>query len=152
MAVNGHEIPDGRAFQYQFSINGVGGTADLTIWRKGQQLHKRVELIAAPEIPPRNETRLQGQNPFAGAVVANLSPALAEEMSMSDQSGVVVLDVGRRSYARRIGLTDKDIILEINQVEIDSVKTLVDALQQDARYWRFTIKRGGNILTMTLGG
>ncbi len=151
ISVNGHLILDANAFRYQFSINGTGGKASLKIWRDGRYFNKQVALIRAPEIPVRNETRLLGNTPFSGAVVANLSPALAEEISMSDQSGVVIVELGRRSFAKRIGLAKKDIILEINGIEIERVRELVSLLRDRPRSWRFTIKRGDNILSMSLG-
>ena len=151
LAVNGKTIQDEKAFRYHFTINGTGGTARVKIWRNGRVLDKSVSLIKAPENPPRRLTKLRGNNPFSGAVVANLSPALAEEISMSDQSGVVIVAIGRRSYARSFGLARKDILLEVNGSEIEKVADLLELLQQRQRYWRFVIKRGDNILTMDLG-
>jgi serine protease Do len=152
LAVNGHEVQDATAFRYHYSINGIGGSADLTVWRGGQQIHKTVELISAPEVPPREETMIRGRNPFSGAQIANLSPALAEETGMSEQSGVVILRVDPASLAGRIGIAEHDIILEVNNVEIETVGTLNEVLQRSWRGWDFTIKRGDNVLTMNLGG
>ncbi len=151
LSVNNHIILDAKAFRYHFSINGTGGAVSMKIWRDGRSFKKAVSLIRAPERPPRNEKRLSGNNPFSGALVANLSPALAEEIAMTDQSGVVVLGLGRRSFARRIGLVQRDIILEINGVEIDRVVDLLSILRERPRHWRFMIKRGKNILSMSLG-
>ncbi len=151
LSVNNHVILDAKAFRYHFSINGTGGVVDMKVWRDGRNFSKTVSLIRAPERPPRNEKRLSGKNPFSGALVANLSPALAEEIAMSDQSGVVVLGLSRRSFARRIGLVQRDIILEINGVEIDRVADLLTILRERPRRWRFMIKRGKNILSMSLG-
>ncbi len=151
LSVNSHAITDAKSFRYQFSIKGTGGRAKLKIWRNGRKLTKAVSLIIAPEVPARNEMRVRGNNPFSGALVANLSPALAEEISMSDQSGVVIVGLGRRSFAKRIGLARKDILLQINGTEIESVADLADTLRERQRSWRFTIKRGDNVLSMSLG-
>ncbi|MCP4933961.1 MAG: Do family serine endopeptidase [bacterium] len=151
LSVNSHAITDAKSFRYQFSIKGTGGRANLKIWRNGRNITKMVSLVSAPETPARNETRLRGNNPFSGALVANLSPALAEEISMSDQTGVVVVGLGRRSFAKRIGLVPKDILLQINGTEIESVADLVETLRGRQRSWRFTVKRGDNILSMSLG-
>ena len=50
--------------------------------RQRQPLTLRVGLAIAPEVPPRNVTDLAGNQPLAGARVANLSPALAEELGL----------------------------------------------------------------------
>ena len=151
VAVNEHPILDSRAFRYHFSIKGTGGRANIKIWRDGRTLHKLVSLIAAPETPAKNETRIRGNNPFSGAVIANLSPAVAEDISLSDQSGVVVLGVARRSYARRYGLAKKDILTEVNGIEIDSVTGLLETMRGQRRYWSFTIKRGNELISVPLG-
>jgi S1-C subfamily serine protease len=152
VSINGHKVNDVRAFHYHFTINGVGGMADIDILRDGRSLQRRIKLVRAPEIPPRNVTRIRGSSPFSGAIIANLSPALAEELSMPDQSGVVVIGFARRSFARRLGLARRDVILDVNGVEIGDVADLRDILRRSASSWRFTIKRGKNILSMSLGG
>ena len=152
VAVNGHEVMDERAFLYRFTVNGVGGRAEIEVLRDGRHIRRSIPLVRAPEIPPRHQTRIRGHNPFSGALVANLSPALAEEISMPDQAGGVILAVARRSFARRSGLARRDIIVEVNGVEIDSVTTLRQLLREDdGSGWRFAIKRGGKILSMRLG-
>ena len=55
---------------------------------------------------------LTGSQPLAGATVANLSPAVAEELGLERAySGVVIVAVRPRSPAQRIGLQPGDRIL-----------------------------------------
>ena len=61
----------------------VGGRAALTVIRNGKPRQIAFSVTAPPEDPPRDITQLGGRQPLAGATVANLSPALAEEIGFS---------------------------------------------------------------------
>ncbi len=48
-----------------------------------------------------------------------------------------------------------DIVREVNGTTIDTAATLAQVAQQDTRWWRFTVERGGQILRQVvryLGG
>ena len=70
---------------------------------------------------------------MGGATVANLSPALADELSIpTDRSGVIVIRVRRRSLARRFGVKPHALILAINGREPPPVVGLVGILGNGA--------------------
>ena len=74
--------------------------------------------------------------------MANLSPALAEELALdSEATGVIVLRLKRRSPADRIGLEPGDILVRLNGQEINSVATLKKLLTRDYSAWRIEINR-----------
>lgn len=151
--VNGKEVDDPRAFHYRFSTGGIGGKARLDVLRGGETRVARVEQIAAPEDPPRDTRKLQGRHPFSGAQVANLSPALAEELSIDEDSrGVIVLGVDRGSTASRLGLRPGDLILEINGNRVGSVNGLARIVERRARRWQLTVGRNGRELNVVVGG
>ena len=105
--------------------------------RNGKLFEQQVALIAAPEVPPRDLSLIRGSNPYAGSEVANLSPALAEELALdSEATGVIVLRLKRRSPADRIGLEPGDILVRLNGQEINSVATLKKLLTRDYSAWR----------------
>jgi Do/DeqQ family serine protease len=145
-AVDGREAGDPQAVLYRLVTRGVGGKAELTAIRQGRKLNVELELIAAPETVPPDPTELRGNNPFSGATVANLSPALADEISMEEVSGVVVMETKASSLARRVGLRPGDIIARLNGQDISSVKQLVELLKRQSRGWDLTIRRGGEEL------
>ncbi len=151
--VNGREVDDPRAFHYRFSTGGIGGTAKLSLLRNGKSRTVSVKQLAAPEDPPRDIRELTGRHPFDGAKVANLSPALAEELSIDeDAQGVIVLAVTRGSTASRLGLRSGDIVVGLNGNRIGSVKGLARIVDRRARRWQLTIERGGRKLNVVVGG
>jgi S1-C subfamily serine protease len=82
-------------------------------------------------------------------VVANLSPAVAEELGVpSSLSGVIALEI-QGGPAKRF-FRKGDILLEVNGVSIASVDDLQRAVAVDESYWEFQINRGGRKLQMTL--
>jgi Do/DeqQ family serine protease len=153
VSINGREIENPEAFRYRIAALPVNSAAELGVVRKGQKLSMRVDMIAPPENPPRNETLITGRNPVSGAKIANLSPAVAEEIGIKDlQQGVVVTQVGEGAIAARIGLYMGDILVEINGVKITDVDNAVQTLKQQPDGWRLRIRRSGNDITMMLGG
>ena len=101
---------------------------------------------AAPENPPRNEVQLSGQHPLAGAVVANLSPALAEELDLPGAwDGVIILKVARRSVADRLRFKPGDIIVAVNREAVRDVTALNAALKRAKESWRISFSREGKL-------
>ena len=74
---------------------GASGEASLEVLRGGTRRKLNVLLIVAPESPPRDARDLTGNHPLGGAKVANLSPAVADEVS--DHR-----DEGRRGRGDRV--------------------------------------------------
>ncbi len=95
VAVDGQEVDDPNAFDYRFATKPLGGTATLGVLRGGRDLTVSVALETAPDTP-RDEITIRSRSPFSGAKVANLSPALADELQL-DETAVP----GRRHRRRR---------------------------------------------------
>ena len=108
---------------------------------------------APPEEPPRELTPIQGRNPFAGVRIANLSPALIEELrvpNLTARQGVVVLDVAQGSPAARVGFRPGDVVLRLNGRDIRRVQDLTDALRQTPQTWQVQVRRGDQTLNTNI--
>ena len=144
VAVGRHDVDDLEALRFRIATRPVGGSVDLTIFRKGETLKVPFTLVAPIEDPPRNIARLTGRNPFAGARVGNASPALAEELNFdSAASGVIILDVAARSTAARLGFKPRDIIREVNGEGVERVEDLKRIAAQRFTRWRMVVRRNG---------
>jgi serine protease Do len=153
IAVNGREVADTRALKFRLATLGVGGTATLEVVRRQRAMTLKLSLARAPERPPRNLTGLKGRHPLAGATVANLSPALAVELSLdSMQTGVIVLHVVRGSLANRFGMRPGDVVIRVNRTKIGNVRTLKGAVRRRAPRWTIVIRRDGKVLSMVIEG
>ncbi|MGH6855178.1 MAG: trypsin-like peptidase domain-containing protein [Aestuariivirga sp.] len=144
LTVNGIPVDDPQALRYRIAIQPSGSIVRLRAVRGGRQYEIPVTVIAPPDVPARNETRLFGLSPLRGAMVASLSPALAEEIGAdSGLSGVVVLAVGQGSAAARLGLHAGDIIQSIDGRGISTVAELMEFHVIPFSPWRMTITRAG---------
>ncbi len=150
-SVDGKDVSDPNAFQYRFATSGTSGQVSLEVLRGGTRRKLSIQLMVAPEIPPRDARDLTGNNPFGGAKVANLSPAVADELSISETNGVVVLETEAYSIARRLGIQPGDIIVEINGEKMDTSRSLEKLVAKGAGAWRITIKRGGQTIHTAIG-
>jgi serine protease Do len=149
-AIKGREVQDPQGMAFRLATLPIGQAAKVTVVRKGQQMDLPVELTPAPREPAPDETWLEGQQPLMGAQVANLSPALGEELSVSGWKGVVITAVKRGSYARELGLRPGDIVARVNGANIDNVKQLKTALAGEHDQWELSIERDGKIKTFTV--
>ncbi|MCB1476957.1 MAG: DegQ family serine endoprotease [Rhodobiaceae bacterium] len=153
VSVDGHEIIDDNALRYRLMTLGIGRSAELAVRRSGKQMTVSLPLEAAPEMPPRQRVDLTGRTPLAGISAVNLSPAVAEELSLGDpQGGVVVSAVEDGSPAARVGFKRGDIIRAINGSAIDDTKSLKRIADQPSRYWDLEIQRGNQVFRSRLAG
>jgi serine protease Do len=148
--VNGREVLDGEGLRFRLATLEVGGTAKLTYLRKGKARVATIRLVAPPEDPPSDVSRLKGKHPFSGATVANLSPALSDQIGLRGfDSGVIVLAVVRGSPASFLQIEVGDILISVNGSEISSVADLKRIVARKARAWKVSIRRGRQVFTVT---
>jgi Do/DeqQ family serine protease len=151
LAIDGRPVENAKEFYYRLATAQVGSSSIIEYERKGQRTETRVKLVSAPETTAREETLLKGKTPFTGLVVANLSPAVADELGLPPNSIGVVASEIKGGPARRI-FRKGDVILELNGVAIDSVETLSSAIEASEGSWKFSLNRGGRVLRLQLGG
>jgi Do/DeqQ family serine protease len=150
--VDGQPVDDPNAFDYRFATKPLGGQAQIGVMRAGREAKLAVPLETAPETP-REETVIKARSPLLGAKVANLSPALAEELRLdSAAQGVAVTDVEKGSVAQSFGFQKGDVVVSINNEKIATMKDLLRATSQPSRLWRLTILRGGQEISAVFGG
>jgi len=152
VAIDGQTVDDPNAFDYRFATRPLGGTADVEVQRSGKPVKLSIPLETAPD-GGRNEIVLTTRSPFQGAKVANISPAVADEMHLdADTDGVVVTDIAEGSIAANYGFQKGDIILSVNSQKIGKTSDLEKATRDTSRLWRLQIQRGGQQINATLGG
>jgi Do/DeqQ family serine protease len=152
VAIDGQSIDDPNAFDYRFATRPLGGTADIEVQRAGKPVKLTMPLEAAPD-SGRNEIVLTTRSPFQGARVANIIPAVADEFHLdTDTEGVVVTDIADDSTAASVGFQKGDIILSVNSQKIARTGDLEKVTRDSSRLWRIKLVRGGQQISVTLGG
>jgi Do/DeqQ family serine protease len=151
-AIDGQTVEDPNAFDYRFATHPLGGTSQVDIQRGGKPYRVAVPLETAPDTG-RNEIVLTSRSPFQGAKVANISPAVADELHLdADTEGVVITELADDSTAASVGFQKGDIILVVNSAKMAKTSDLEKATSQSSRLWRITLVRGGQQINVTLGG
>ena len=143
LAVDGKPIEDENALRFRFATLRIGATVRLGLWRGGEMRQLDIRLTAPPESPTRNVTQLKAPAALAGATVASLSPALAEELQADPVPGIIVLDVPRASSAAKLGLAVGDIVQSIDGQPVATVAEL-----QQARGTHMALRRDGRVLRL----
>ena len=152
LEVDGLSVDDPNAFDYRFATKPLGGTAQLEVLRDGKEIRIPVVLEAAPDTR-RDELVIRSRSPFVGARVANLSPALADELRVeSGANGVVIVEVPEGTTAGSLGFQAGDLILSVNNERISNTHELDRVLRAGSRVWRITIVRGGQEISVVLSG
>jgi Do/DeqQ family serine protease len=147
LSIDQKPVPDEDGLRFRFATLPVGATAKLGVWRGGEAIDLDIRLMAPPETPPRKVTQLKLAGPLLGVTVANLSPALADELHTDDVSGVIVLDVPRGGPHLRLVVGDE--LVDLNGQPIGDVGQLQTLLPRLQAPWRATIRRDGRTLHMT---
>lgn len=153
IAVNDQIVQHTNALGYRLTTVGIGNQANLAILSRGQTREVELTLIAAPETIPANETEMPRSSALGGAVIANLSPAIAQKIKMpGDKEGVVILEVQRGSPAAANRLRPGDILREINGQAIARVADVEPVVSQTGRRWVFVVERQGREVIMDRNG
>ncbi len=150
-SIDGHEVVDIEGLKFRIATLAIGDSTELMVLRRGKPVKLALQLELPPEDPPRDTTELTGRHPFGGMTVANLSPALTEELGIDPLSrGVIVLDVAVGSPAYRLRFEAGDILARLNRVEIERVAQLRRLLRRNRDVWNITIRRGGRLRNLVI--
>lgn len=141
VAVDGAEVNTPNEMVYRMSVAGLGREVDVTRVRGGDTQDITVDLIAAPDAPPREAITLGARSVLPGLMVARVNPAVLSEMNLPlETSGVVVLDAG--PFGGRVGLRAGDVMLSVNGVEITQTDEVEALFSGQVRRFEVTLQRG----------
>jgi serine protease Do len=128
--INGVPIKDHNDLLIKIADIVPGTTVEIKVVRKGGE-----EKILKAKITER-ETEDEGQKPETssdkdiGFKVRELTPRLASRLGYRTEEGLIITDVTRYSEADRKGIQRGDIILEVNQTKMESVRDLENILKK----------------------
>jgi Do/DeqQ family serine protease len=151
-AVDNVPVEDPNAFDYRFATKELGGQARIALLRGGRETTVNVALEALPD-RPLNDVVIQSRSPFQGVKVAEMSPALNDQLRLDTSAeGVAVIDVANGSIAENLGFQRGDVILSVNDQKIARTRDLERIANQQQRTWRISVQRAGQVISFTLGG
>ncbi|MDI1226269.1 MAG: Do family serine endopeptidase [bacterium] len=150
-AIDGRAIQDPEALRFRLATVALGTPVKMTLWRDGKLTDVTMKTEAPPEKPAADTSTLQGRNPLSGATVANISPAIAEEIGETGQEMGVVIMSADSGNAKRLGLGRGDIVLSVNGTTTGTVQSLKDVLKtQVTQRWLIQILRGDKVSNLMI--
>lgn len=153
LRVNDRAVNHPDALGYRLDTLGVGNKATVHVLTRGERRQIQIALVAPPEDPPRDIRDMPEGSPLWGAKVANVSPALTQEYSITNiEDGVVVLQIGANSPASFNGIRPRDVVREVNGTEIKDTRHLQRVVSKDSHSWQFVVERGGEYLVFERRG
>jgi Do/DeqQ family serine protease len=142
-AVDGQPVISAGEMLFRMSVGGIGNAAVVTRSRNGETSDVSVELISAPDYPPRDFTVLDDDAILTGLELALVNPAVSEELRLAlNVEGVVVVNTG--VLAARVGLRRGDILEAVNSRVVESPTDVREELSSAGRGVRLYIIRGGS--------
>ena len=148
-AIDGFAVDETSAMRYRVATKRPGDAVTVRYYRDGVARTASVR-VALPPDDAREETTIAGRNPMQGARVANITPALADELQMDLMaSGVVVVSIDDASAPQRFGLREGDVVRQVNGDRIGNVAQLRRALESNEG-WRIVLQRGDQMLNLAV--
>ncbi|MDD5263350.1 MAG: trypsin-like peptidase domain-containing protein [Candidatus Bipolaricaulis sp.] len=104
----------------------VGSTVEVEVVRSGERLVLQATLAERPD--EETLANYQGNVPQTeattalGLTVGPITPIVAQHLGLNSTDGVVIMSVAADSRAGKAGLTEGDVVLEVNRQPISSVE------------------------------
>jgi Do/DeqQ family serine protease len=148
LTIDGQPVNDEAGVSYYFGGKRSGQTVAVGVLRDGRQETLNVRAEPAPGKAEGGDV-ITGRNPLQGALVAELTPAMADAQGLDPfiGRGLVVLKVAPDGIAAQAGLRPGDFIRAINGKEMKTQRDIAQAVAQTGRRWSVTIERNGQQIT-----
>jgi serine protease Do len=125
---NGESIKGAHDLPAIVAKTPVGEEATITLQRNGKTQKVPVTVGKLPSERVSSEESSQvGQSQW-GLQLQDVTPQMARQRGLADESGVMVIGVQPGSPAERAGLQRGDIIREVNRQPVQSVQDVRDAI------------------------
>ena len=148
---DGEEVEDARALPRMVADTDDGDTVSLLVWREGERKSLEVTLASIPTEETLAMTESESDDgdgtPKLGLTLSALTKDVKEHYKLSDEVGVLIVDVSRNSPAAKHGLQRGDIISRVGHTKVTKPDEVVSEVKRAAEEEHKTvlllIKRDG---------
>ncbi len=145
--VDGQPVNSPQEMIFRMTVAGIDNAARVTWMRDAEEAESEVAMIAAPDEPPAEETRLGQGTVVPELIVARANPAVIARFGLPlATEGVIVTDPG--PLGRRVGVQTGDVIQQINGDTMTRSADVVRALTRPGRSLRLDLLRRGQRLSL----
>jgi len=126
-AVDGRSVESVDDVRGALEDKGPGDKVTFSVRRDGEEeevavtLGRRAEALPEQPLPPDEGNRQHIVPPYLGVRLANITPAIQEELDLPGSGGVAVVEVEKDGPAYKAGLLRGDVILMIGSQWVEKV-------------------------------
>lgn len=132
VSLNGETMHNINQLRNYVASMKPGKTIPAEIYRDGKKIAVEIKVKELPSAPKAMEQVEKTKSTELGMALEPLTEQLAQELSSSRTTGVVVTALRANSIAARAGILARDIIISINGTEVSTPKEVKDLLSGDA--------------------
>lgn len=142
---DGKEVAGPKDLSRLVASTSVGKMADITLVRDGKTVERTVKL---GEMEAEGETAQAPSRKTLGIAVQELTPEIAQELGVQNDTGVVVSSVEPGSPADDAGIRRGDVIQEVDRKPVKDVKDFSQKIDQakSRDHILMLVQRGQNSL------
>ena len=142
---NGKAVPRSADFPGIIADTPPGQRITLKLVRDKKEQTVAVKIGELPEDGDFNQ-QVEARDPELGLRVQRITPEAARRLGLSSSKGVLVVEVQPGGPADQVGIEPADVIREVNQRAVGSVKEFERATRQGRRGDRILllVQRGDN--------
>ncbi len=127
--LQGKLIRDSNQLRNEVAAAKAGSTVEVNLIRKGELKTIRVTLGERPANPIAASQRPEAES-LLGITAQELTPELAQQYSLEQETGVVITDIETDSAADKAGLRAGLLITEVDQKVIHSLADFQQTIQE----------------------
>ncbi|HEY8369522.1 MAG TPA: DegQ family serine endoprotease [Thermodesulfobacteriota bacterium] len=128
VAFNGEPIKEVTDLTRRVAAAPIGSEAKVTVIRDGQRIELPITLGEMPSETRQASVEEEPSSRLLGMALQELTPELARQLELDEESGVVVTDVDQDSPAARAGIQEGDVIQEVNRRRVATVQDVEAAI------------------------
>jgi serine protease Do len=148
VALNGKRVNDSNDLRMRIAMMAPGATANLQVWRAGDEHDMSVKLGVLPtETAQASAETTNPQGALEGVTVGNVSNQAVQQFGLpANIKGVVVEDINPSSPSADSGLQPGDVIQEVNHQSVSNVSDFDRAIQKAGKNPLLLVNRQGSTL------
>ncbi len=148
---NGKPVPKSHEFPTVIADTPPGQKVTLKIIREKKEQTVAVKIGELPDESDASQ-QTEAKDAEIGVRVQRITPEGARRLGLSSTKGVIVVEVQPGSPADQVGIEPADVVREVNQRPVNSVRDFQLALRQARRGDRILllVQRGDNAVFFAL--
>ncbi|MBP6265350.1 MAG: trypsin-like peptidase domain-containing protein, partial [Nitrospira sp.] len=124
---DGRDVMDSGHLRNLMATAAIGSKHRIELLRDARLMHTDLTVQEAPRERPKKTQTADAAgstaHPLSGVIVDEVTPALARQMDLPVNAGLVVTDIEDGSLAEVSGLQPGDLLLELNRQPIPNFST-----------------------------